>query len=758
MNSFKVLAFLPLLYAIGVSAQNTSTATTVADPNTNVVEETFTAVGSRGESDPHDVALSISILEKEDIDRELASNISELIRYEPGVSVGGTGSRFGLTDFSIRGMGGNRVLTLVDGIRIPDEFSFAPFLSSRRDFVDIDSVERVEIARGPVSALWGSDALGGVVAFQTMGPHRYLSDGKAFHTGLKLAYNGADSGNSQALTFAGGGETISGLVRFTNRRASESSNAGSSDVHGSQREKADPQSIDHQNVVIKGTFAFSEASTLTLTLDQFSRTIDSQILSDYGMPVIGSGGPIATVNKRDAMDSRDRARLSAEYRHLSSFAFADILKAGLFSQASQSVQLTVEERASLLPAPPQLLYSARASSFDQTINGFFLQATKAVKMAGLQHSFTYGFDYSRTNSESQRDGATVSSRGVPQRETTVLPTRDFPITKVTQYAFFIQDVISLIDGRLALTPSVRTDKFSADVGEDPIYLRGNEGQGPPDDYDASETSLKLAGLFVIDDVSSIYGHYSQGFRAPPYDDVNVGFANPLGGYKTISNTELASEKSTGVEIGIRFAKKREIIQLSVFRNEYDNFIESFAVAPMFAATRGVDPSDGLFTFQSINRDSVEIKGYELRIRTGLADFGPAFDNWAIRAAFSSTSGTDVTRDQPIDSIDPLNGVLGLEYNSDSRRWGGELILTASSRKDEDDISDDADRMASAGYGVLDLLVSVNPTDRVSINFGLFNLSDKQYIRWIDTAAIGSDSPLRFTQPGFNVATSLRIDF
>ena len=125
---------------------------------------TITVVGTRTERTLKELAATISVVTGEDLEREITRDIADLVRYEPGVSVGGTGSRFGLSGFTIRGIGGNRVLTMVDGIRIPDEFSFGPFLSARRDFVDIDSLERAEIARGPISSLYGSDAIGGVVA------------------------------------------------------------------------------------------------------------------------------------------------------------------------------------------------------------------------------------------------------------------------------------------------------------------------------------------------------------------------------------------------------------------------------------------------------------------------------------------------------------------------------------------------------------------------------------------------------------------
>ena len=137
--------------------------------------DTITVVGTRTERTLKEVAATVSVRTDKDIERELVRDIADLVRFEPGVSVSGTGSRFGLTGFSIRGIGGNRVLTIVDGIRVAEEFSFGPFLSARRNFVDVDSLSRAEIARGPISSLYGSDALGGVVAFRTKRPRDYVT-------------------------------------------------------------------------------------------------------------------------------------------------------------------------------------------------------------------------------------------------------------------------------------------------------------------------------------------------------------------------------------------------------------------------------------------------------------------------------------------------------------------------------------------------------------------------------------------------------
>ena len=151
-------------------------------------------------------------IDRERMDRELVRNLKDLFRYEPGITVTNGTGRFGLGDIRIRGLGGNRVRIETDGIAVPDAFSIGSFSNANRNFVDLDTLKRVEVVRGPGSALYGSDALGGVVSFITKDPSDYLEDGKDAYFGLKLGYDGDGDGLFGGATAAFGGDRWSGLV------------------------------------------------------------------------------------------------------------------------------------------------------------------------------------------------------------------------------------------------------------------------------------------------------------------------------------------------------------------------------------------------------------------------------------------------------------------------------------------------------------------------------------------------------------------
>ena len=706
--------------------------------------EILTVVATRTERRVREVAATVSVKTDEQLEEELARDIADLVRFEPGVSVSGTGSRFGLSGVSIRGIGGNRVLTLIDGVRVPEEFSFGPFLGARRDYVDIDSLRHAEIARGPVSALWGSDALGGVVALTTKDPRDRLAEEDTFAAAFKGGYSSADDSTVATLDLAGERGALAGMVLYTRRASHETDNAGGAGGLGPARERPDPQDGRVDNLAAKVVFAPSEAHRVTVGLDSYSSEIATDIRSDYGIVVYG-----ATVNRRGADDARTRTRGSLHYRYLGDLAVADSLDLTLYRQNGLTEQRTDEDRISPRRAP-QTRY--RDSRYEQRISGLALQLGKRFATGHLRHTLTWGVDHFVTRNAGLRDGATFDANGGPVREFPPLPTRDFPRTDVTMSALFVQDEIALLDGALLLSPGLRYDRFDADAEADAIYLSGNPGALAPVDYSDAEVSAKVGAVYHVTDRVSAYAGYSEGFRAPPYDDVNVGFSNFIAGYKTLPAPDLESERSRGVEVGVRFAGEGGEFHWTLFRNDYENFIEALVFAPSFRASRGIDPADGLATFQSVNRESVRIQGSELSAAARLGRGVSA------RLAIAYADGEDRGADAPLSATPPLSAVLGLGYDAPDGRWGGDVIWSLAQGKDAADVAATDLRPPTAGYGVVDLLAHLDVGTRTCLNFGLFNLTDKAYVRWADTVAIVADATGRFTQPGINGSVTLRVEF
>jgi vitamin B12 transporter len=108
----------------------------------------------------HDVATSVTVITREEIERRQVKYLAELLRDVPGFSVSQSGGPGTYTQVRVRGAESNQLLVLMDGIRANDpasndEFQFQYALTA--------DIERIEIIRGPQSATWGTDALAGVI-------------------------------------------------------------------------------------------------------------------------------------------------------------------------------------------------------------------------------------------------------------------------------------------------------------------------------------------------------------------------------------------------------------------------------------------------------------------------------------------------------------------------------------------------------------------------------------------------------------------
>lgn len=85
-----------------------------------------TITATRTEQAVDSVPSTVSVQTREQLDRQNVNNIKELVRYEPGVSVGGAGQRAGITGYNIRGIDGNRILRRSTGSNCPTTSSAAP--------------------------------------------------------------------------------------------------------------------------------------------------------------------------------------------------------------------------------------------------------------------------------------------------------------------------------------------------------------------------------------------------------------------------------------------------------------------------------------------------------------------------------------------------------------------------------------------------------------------------------------------------------
>ncbi|ASE40434.1 TonB-dependent hemoglobin/transferrin/lactoferrin family receptor [Brevundimonas vesicularis] len=692
-------------------------------------------LGTRSRRLASNVPGTVSVIDAEQIETLLATDIKDLIRFEPGVSVPTSPARFSLalsgagrdanSGFTIRGMGGDRVLIINDGVRLPAGFSFGAQAVGRGGYNDLDLVKSVEILRGPASALYGSDGIAGAVAFTTKDPSDFLVGDQTFDARGRVAYNSADEGWTEGVAFAGRSGSLSGLLAYTRRDAQETENKGSVAGVGATRTEPNPQDFSSNAYLGKLVWEVNPNHTLRLTYDHLDSEMDGDALSSRS----------ATVLAVTAHDETQRDRVSTDWR-FQDFAGLSDGSVSVYWQDATTRQYTFEDRATLADR-------VRDTTFDNTVYGFAAQGARVFgEGSAVQHRVTFGGDWSMTKQEGLRDGVTP-----PVGET--FPIRAFPKTEFQLAGLFLQDEIELLDGALSIIPAVRYDWYDLSPKVDAQFPAAASGQS--DDH----ISPKLGVVYWTGAHLGVFANYSLGFRAPSPMQVNNYFENPVFGYRSIPNPNLSPETSESVEAGFRLrdidvASGKLRLNTTAFATHYDDFIDQVAVSG--TGVPGVDP----LVYQYVNLTEVDIRGLEARADlywdNGFSLIGSA--------AYAEGEQTTDGRRTALGSLDPVKVVAGLNYAAPSGAWGGSATVTWSGKKDQTTYNLSCANACYLGdsFTLLDLTAYWNVTERTTLRAGAFNVFDETYGWWSDVRGLSATSTVKdaYTQPGRNFGVSLTL--
>jgi hemoglobin/transferrin/lactoferrin receptor protein len=750
------LAALLLLPLTTLSAQTDADAAATSDavdPSTTITE-TVTVVASRGERTLLETPGSVSVMTAEQIEREGANDLRDLLRFEPALLIDGDPARFGLGGFVIRGMGGNRVQTRIDGVPTGEEFSFGP-LTSPRMGLDLDVLAGVEIVKNGGSSLYGSDALGGVVAFSTKDPLDLIThaDGR-YHLGARLGYDGRTDEQAIGLSVAMASESWQFSLLAAQRDGHETDTMGEDESLNNTRTAPNPQDRDALDGLAKLVFLPSERMVIKLGVESYDGDTYTDVLTSRGVQNLGfQFGPGNTYRIEteffDADDTRERSRVSIDLSlETPDFAIADRWHGRIYDQDHSMEQLTVEQRSTTTGGPAlgplRTSFVLRTGTFDfeQEARGGELQLDLEVNDRAR---LVYGVSYSQDRFDTLRNVRDVNpTTGAPIPSSTPYPTKYFPRSQSDKTGVFAQVEIDVND-RLRLIPGIRYDRYELDADQtDAIYFSGNPGSPIPADSTDAAWSPRLALVYGLGANASLFAQAAAGFRAPPFSDINAGFTNLALGYMQLPAPDLEPEESDSYELGWRYQGSRGSLSLAVFSNHYDNFIETVAL--------GFNPTSGLLEYKALNLSSARIEGFEAQ---GDVRFGGGF---SLRGAFALMDGENGESDQPLNSIAPARLVLGLGWRASAGRYGAELIATAVDSKDADDLDRTVvNQFAAPSYQMVDLTAYWEIGRGFSVQGGVWNVLDEKAWDWGTANGLSQTSLVldRYTSPGRTGSLALR---
>ncbi|VEG95968.1 hemin receptor [Aeromonas encheleia] len=681
--------------------------------------ETIVVKGQRIEQKLSDVSGSITVITEEDLDRQVATELTDVFKNEPGVSVTGSAGR--PQNIIIRGMGGNRVLIIKDGVRVSDGFG-ADDLNDKvgRFSFDLDDVKQIEVAKGAGSSLHGSDAIGGTIVISTKQPEDYLQGQDAYLSG-KILQDG--SSDKQKLSATGAARVLDSehLLRLSGWQGHETANYDESRI---------PADLDGLSASTSSRFELNEHHLLRLELDYFEDNAER----DQGpreVPQPDGKWQVRQYNEQGSQRTQG-GKLGWEASDLGSL-LADQFTWSLYGNHSKN---SANKRSllqnDLLSGYPRYRSERELSTFTEDRVGSELDVRRDLVTGDLAHKLSYGVELERTRHERPVEKLSLEA-GVPQPS----QSEPFSSARTDRAGVWLGDVATL--GRWQFTPTLRMDHQ---------WLRPQDGnQGENHSWHLSPS---LAASYRFNEQWRSWLSYANGFRAPSYDKVygNIPHYFALPPFQIIANTDLKEETSHSFEWGLSGEGESWSIKPALFYNRYYNFIDWREV--------GLRLSDGVILRQYRNVAKAETWGAEIAASYWLTQ------EWELATKLGWVDGED-SQGEALRTLTPLEGNTRLSYQTNDWSLGVQADYAAAMDRvpscGNSLTKQQGECMQSAGWFSLGMTADWLITDALKVNLKLDNLFDTRYTRYQDVAGLeaGTDASL-FTQTGRSLSASLRYTF
>ena len=710
-----LLHYWPMLLS-GTALAASDPAGTDPEPRAH---ETIVVKGQRIEQKLSDVSGSITVITEDDLDRQVATELTDVFKNEPGVSVTGSAGR--PQNIIIRGMGGNRVLIIKDGVRVSDGFG-ADDLNDKvgRFSFDLDDVKQIEVAKGAGSSLHGSDAIGGTIVISTKQPEDYLQ-GQDAYLGSKVLQDG--SSDKQKLSATGAARVLDSehLLRLSGWQGHETANYDESRI---------PADLDGLSASTSSRFPLSDHHLLRLELDYF----EDNAKRDQGpreVPQPDGKWQVRQYHEQGSQRTQG-GKLGWEASDLGSL-LADQFTWSLYGNHSKN---SANKRSllqnDLLSGYPRYRSERELSTFTEERVGSELDVRRDLVTGDIAHKLSYGVELERTRHERPVEKLSLEA-GVPQPS----QSEPFSSARTDRAGVWLGDVATL--GRWQFTPTLRMDHQ---------WLRPQDGnQGENHSWHLSPS---LATSYRVNEQWRSWLSYANGFRAPSYDKVygNIPHYFALPPFQIIANTDLKEETSHSFEWGLSGEGENWSIKPALFYNRYYNFIDWREV--------GLRLSDGVILRQYRNVAKAETWGAELAASYWLTQ------EWELATKLGWVDGED-NKGEALRTLTPLEGNTRLSYQANEWSLGIQADYAAAMSRvptcGNSLTGRQGDCLESAGWLSFALTADWLVTDSLKVNLKLDNLFDTRYTRYQDVAGLeaGTDASL-FTQSGRTLSASLRYTF
>ncbi|MDM1272346.1 MULTISPECIES: TonB-dependent receptor domain-containing protein [Acinetobacter] len=730
----------PLSLAIlGISASsafaNTTTETT-ADPTHQLSTIVVSAAGF--EQDIKNAPASISVVTKEDIEKKNATSIADLLADVPGIDVrNGVGKTGGL-NVSMRGMGADDTLILIDGRRQTTSTDVTPngFGETSTGFMPpLSAIERIEVIRGPMSTLYGSDAMGGVINIIT----KKVSD--EWNGNVTVSGNVMEHGkeaDSWKTSFLLNGPLITDKLGLQLRGSYLDRQRSERVVEGSTSRDPRPNKADNYDLGGKLSFVMNDQNSFWLDTFHSSQTYSNEGNrlgnEDWTTTTKLSDGSV--VSSADGYkDELEFNRTQLAIGHDGDYDFGTwktYISHSSTETKGRSLPTGAFTESEILNNDPLIASPRKLKNTD------IIADSHLVSTIG-NHKVTVGTQYKEQIIE---DNIAQHITGKNEFDS-------------KSWALYAEDEWRILDN-LGFTLGGRYEDHS-----------GFGGHFSPRAYLVWNTN----------DILTVKGGVSTGYKVPSAKALEDNLINlsRQGKSFTFGNPDLKPEESTNYELGFNLQPNDQItFTTTAFYNEIENAIVSVGAQDHPLCTTGKTCS------KNINANEAEVYGVETTLQYSI------IPEWDLKAAYTYTKSKITDSNNPETEGNYYNNNPRNAFNLTSTwhinpnfdLWLQHEYKSSRVRSTDSFESLDAEGQAIyqasgnklAGYNLFNLGASYTVNDQLRFNMAVNNLLDKDFteyttVEYLDGTNNETTQSYRYLSglegtylPGRNYWLSISYDF
>lgn len=694
-------------------------------PSTRVTPlRQVTITATRTARDVFDVPAAVSVIDSATLRNKLPNTAVDAFRDLPGLDVTGVGTNQARP--TVRGLGGQRILLLEDGLRLNNsrrqqDFGELPAIAG------MTGIDRVEVVRGPASVLYGTDAIGGVVNVITAGLPSSGSDG--LHGWAGFRYSTADKQQTPSAGLQGRAGRFafraSGAYRDTRSYDAPAGTFG--DIALDRDVKVNDTGVRDYSYNALAGWDLGPSQSLFARAERYTARN-----AGFGYVANADLGATDAPSIQITYPDQDVGRYSLGWRALAlGSAVADRVEVTTYLQNNtRHLDLDVFIPFGRGLPPTAGVTSQQRNWTDLRTLGFRAEATKLI---GNRVMMTYGADAFRDRSDNTDSSVTtVTGFGPPQSQVSTRP--QIPNASFRSAGVFAQGDVRLID-RVSLILGARVQDVLAKTRETP-------GLSDPLFESRDRTAVGTANLLVrAASGLNLIASAGRGFRSPNLVERFFEGATPEGSGYQRRNLDLDPETSLNVDLGARWRRAGLFAEAFVFQNNVHDGIAIEATG---------DSVNRLPAYRNVNVDRLRFRGLEL------AAGARAFDAIDLSANFTRLQAKNVTDpNSPVGETYSRKAVFDAAWRPMGNRFS--LGYTLRHNGDQKDVVVGTSAVGAVipAFTVHDVRAQASlferGRNRTSLVFGVHNLTDELYAEFANASFFRPE-------PGRSVSTALIVEF